>query len=164
MDPEKEQRSTPDDQRTAFTASSADRDRTLEALRELEAAIGMAAPGREAEWLGTVRTRLRSLEEAVVKERDESLRPDGLLSMVGRDYPRRLGSRIRQLRDEHDDIVRRLESLRVQIDRHEAGDTVDVPDLRQRLSWAIQAIRHRRARETDLVYEAITLDLGESDV
>jgi hypothetical protein len=49
----------------------------------------------------------------------------------------------------------------IQLDQ--LGETADVADLRERLSWLIRAIRHRRARETDLVFEAINLDLGRSE-
>jgi hypothetical protein len=42
-------------------------------------------------------------------------------------------------------------------------ETIDVPDIRQRMSWLAGAIRHRWGREADLVYEAIRLDLGRAD-
>ena len=145
----------------AFEASRSDRDRTLDALRALEAALGAAAHGKEAEWLKPVTSTLLALDEAVVTERDESLRPDSLLSMIGRDYPRRFGSRVRQLRDLHDDIARQVQSLRAQVEQMDT-EAIDVGDLRQRIEWLIRAIYHRRVRESDLVYEAINLDLGSA--
>lgn len=160
MDAEQEPTASPDDHGAAFKASSADRDRTLESIHALEAALATAGPGREAEWLRQVAEGLRQLEDMVMSEREESLRSDSLLSMIARDYSRRFGSRMRQLREQHDDIVRQIASLREQVTKQSAGEGPDVADLRQRLGWLIQAIRHRRAREADLVYEAITLDLG----
>lgn len=142
----------------AFAASKADRDRTLETVHVLESTVGMAAPGREKEWLQQVGSALGSLEDAVATERAESLRPDSLLSLIGQDYPRRFGSRVRQLREQQDDIGRQIASLRNQIDEVERD--VDFSDIRQRLSWLVRAIHHRRARESDLVFEAISLDLG----
>jgi hypothetical protein len=146
-------------QRAAFAASRADRDSTLIAIHRLEAATAMAAPGREADWLEQVITDLRSLEEAVTTERNESLQPDSLLSMIARDYPRRFSSRVRQVRQQHDDISRTIASLRGQLEVPQEG-AIDFTDLRQRLGLLLGAIRYRWARETDLVYEAISLDLG----
>jgi len=31
---------------------------------------------------------------------------------------------------------------------------VDFTDIRQRLAWVLSGLRHQRARESDLVYEA----------
>ena len=31
---------------------------------------------------------------------------------------------------------------------------VDFADIRQRLAWVLTALRHQRARESDLIYEA----------
>jgi hypothetical protein len=149
------------EQSAAYRASLFDRDRTLEALHALEAALGTAAPGREADWFDQVIGAFTTLESAISSERDESLRADSLLSMIGQTYPRRFGSRVRQLRDQIDDIIRQLEFLRAQLERLDR-DEVDFADLRQRLGWLIRAIHHRRARESDLVFEAVRLDLGEA--
>lgn len=146
------------DHEQAFASMSAERDRTLEALHDLEVAAGQAAPGREDAWIREISERLAVLEDAVRSEREEAARPDSLQSMIGRDYPRRFGSRIRQLRDQLDDILQQIRSLQSQIERLESQD-VDYADLRRRLAWVARAVHHRRAREADLVYEAITLDL-----
>ncbi len=45
------------------------------------------------------------------------------------------------------------------------SDPVDFADLRERLAWLMTALRHQRARESDLIYEAyyeaFKADLGE---
>ncbi|HEU4489211.1 MAG TPA: hypothetical protein VFS38_07995 [Actinomycetota bacterium] len=146
----------------AFEASRSDRDRTLDTLHVLEEALGTAAPGREEKWLEDVLSDLASLEEAVSSERKESLEPDSLLSMISHDYPRRFGSRVRQLRNQHEDITRQVDSLRTQLEEVER-DSIDFADVRQRVEWVIKAIRHRRAKETDLVFEAIDLDFGRPE-
>jgi hypothetical protein len=143
----------------AFADSKADRDATLAALRRLEAASGMAASGREAEWLQQMQADLQVVRQALTTEREESLRPDSLLSMIARDYPRRFGSRIRQLRAQHDDIERSLSALAAECERM-WEDRVDVGTLRQGLAESVDVIRRRWERETDLVYEALRLDLG----
>jgi hypothetical protein len=150
-----------EDQAAAFEGSSEDRDATLAAVHHLEAAVGMAGPGREDAWLLQVTADLRTVEGAVVAERDDAQRPDSLLSIIAQDYPRRFSSRVRQLHDQHEAIVTMIGSLRVELES--MGDGIDVADLRQRLGALVYAIRDRWARETDLVYEAIRLDLGRSD-
>ena len=150
------------EEKAAFAGTRADRDATLAAVRRLEAAAGMAGSGREVAWLEQVIADLQLLEEAVASERDEAQRPDSLFSMIARDYARRFGSRVRQLGEQHADIARTITSLRAQLGSMR-DEAIDVAELRQRLGWLADAIRHRRARETDLVYEAIELDLGRPD-
>ncbi len=36
-------------------------------------------------------------------------------------------------------------------------------DIRQRLSWLLTAVKHHQAKEVDLVYEAIQVDIGVGD-
>jgi len=162
MEAEHDPSSVPFEREAAFAGSRADRDVTLAALHRLEAASGMAASGRESGWLDQVLADLRLMGEALITEREESLRPDSLLSMIARGYPRRFGSRIRHLRAEQDDINRVLSALRTRLEST-AKDRTDVADLRQQLGGLVDAIRRRRERETDLVYEAIHLDLGGAD-
>jgi hypothetical protein len=87
---------------------------TLAAVRRFEAAAGRAGTGREADWLDQVAADLAILEEAVKAESNEFLRVDSLLFDDARDYPRRFGSRIRQLREQNNDIAETISSLRGQ--------------------------------------------------
>lgn len=144
--------------REAFDVSRVDRDRTLAALHRLESALAMAAG--TSEWLEEVVTDLHSLESAMKDERDELNRPDSLLAMIAAEAPRRFGPRIRGIRDQYDDITRQVGSLLKETRPTEDG-TVDSTDLRHRCGSVIRAIHHCRARQTDLVYEALRLDLGE---
>lgn len=144
--------------REAFQASRHERDRTIEAVRDLETALGRAAAG--SEWLDDVKADLQALESAMSDEQDELNRPDALLAMISSEHPRRFGSRIRTLREQYGDIIRQVESLRRQIDES-AEQALDATDLRQRARWIVGAIHNCRARQTDLVYEALRLDLGE---
>lgn len=79
-----------------------------------------------------------------------------------RDYPRGFGARVRQLRAQLDDIGRQIASLLGQLENL-GEEPTDFSDVRERLGWLVRAIYHRRARETDLVYEAINLDLGRNE-
>ncbi len=142
----------------AFVASRIDRDRTLQAIHRFETALAMAAEG--ANWLSEVTTDLEALEAAMTEERRELNRPDSLLAMIAAEHPRRFSSRVRNLEEQYDDIIRQSASLRDQLARGE-GSPPDAGDLRQRASWLIRALHHCRARQTDIVYEAIAMDLGE---
>ena len=142
----------------AFEISRGDRDRTLAALHRLESALAMASGTNE--WIEEVVGDLLSLESAMKAERDELNRPDSLLAMIAADAPRRFGPRIRGIRDQYDDITRQVGSLIRETGPAE-NEVVDASDLRHRCASVIRAIHHCRARQTDLVYEALRLDLGE---
>lgn len=142
----------------AFQASRHERDRTIEAIREFETALGRAAGS--SEWLGEVKSDLQALESVMSDEQHELNRPDALLAMISSENPRRFGSRIRNLREQYSDIIRQVGSLRRQLEES-ADEELDATDLRQRGRWIVSAIHNCRARQTDLVYEALRLDLGE---
>lgn len=144
--------------REAFSASREDRDRTLEALRNLESALAMASASED--WLDEVKADLASLAAAMSGEKDELNRPDSLLSMIAADRPRRFGPRIRGLQEQYEDITRQVGSLLRELEQAPNGHN-DETGIRHRAGSLIRAIHSYRARQTDLVYEALRLDLGE---
>ena len=148
----------PSSREEKFEATRLDRDRTLAAVHRLETALAMAAGG--ADWSSEVVADLDALAAAMEEERSEFHRPDSLLSMIAEEHPRRFRSRIRNLAEQYDDVVRQVVSLRDQLAGSDDTDT-DVPDVRRRAGWLVQALHHCRARQTDLVYEALEMDLGE---
>jgi hypothetical protein len=130
----------------------ADQDRTLAAMQQLEAALGAAAPHREQAWLAEVRRTLAVLEEAASEEADNSTRPDSMLSDISRTQPW-LRNRVRGLRVHYSQLRDGITSLERELDG-QAGEVVDFTDIRQRLAWVLAGLRHQRARESDLIYEA----------
>lgn len=143
---------------SAFSASQQDRDRTLAALHDLEAALAMASASED--WLDEVKADLASLEAAMSGEKDELNRPDSLLPMIAADRPRRFGPRIRGLQEQYEDITRQVGSLLRELQQADEGQ-IDATDIRHRAGSLIRSIHSYRARQTDLVYEAFRLDLGE---
>jgi hypothetical protein len=140
-----------------FEASRVDRDRTLQAVRLLEAALAKAAEG--STWMAEVVAALEVLQAAMSDERRELNRPDSLLALISAEHPRRFSTRVRNLRARYDDITRQVASLSDQL----AGDAEmrpDPGDLRHRIGWIVNALHQCRGRQTDLVYEAIAMDLG----
>ena len=140
------------EQRAGLEARREDQDRTLEAMHRLEAALESASPGRESSWREKLVAALAIVDESTTGESDNAWRPDSLLSDIARTQPR-LRNRVRGVRIQYQQLRDRIASLRREID--EAGDAgLDVADLRQRLAWILGALRHQRARESDLIYEA----------
>jgi hypothetical protein len=138
--------------RASLTARQFDQDRTLDAMHSLEAALAEAAPGREESWRGTVRDALGVLSQVTTEEAENADRPDSLLSDLTRTQPR-LRNRVRGVRLQYRQLRETIASIRSELDGH-SDENVDFSDVRQRLAWLLTALRHQRARESDLIYEA----------
>jgi hypothetical protein len=140
-----------EEHRAALDLRRVDQDRTLVAVHSLEAALATAAPGREATWRDAVAAALDVLHQATLEEERNAAEPDSILSDIARTQSR-LRHRVRGLRAQYRQISDTLDAL-----RHELGEVdghPDVTDLRQRIAWLISSLRHQRARESDLIYEA----------
>jgi hypothetical protein len=142
----------PSSQRARLDARSADQDRTLTAMLELEAALEDAAPGREPAWCAGVLAALAALDEATNDEYTNANNPDSLLSDIKRTQPR-LRTRVRGLRTQYRQLRQAIVSIRSELADPDE-DEGDYADVRQRLAWMLTALRHQRARESDLIYEA----------
>jgi hypothetical protein len=138
-----------------------DQDRTLTAMQQLEAALATAAPRREQAWHQEVRRMLAVLGEAARDEADNAAQPDSLLSDIARTQPW-LRNRVRGLRIHYRQLRDAIVGLQDELD-HAADPTVDFTDIRQRLAWVLAGLRHQRARESDLIYEAY-YDAVRSDI
>ena len=140
-----------DAHREGLDIRQVDQDRTLDAVHRLEAALAAAAPGRRGQWRGDVIDALATLDRATAEEARNASSPESLLSDVARTQPR-LRHRVRGLRAQYAQLRDRIATFADEL----AGDDADpdVADLRQRLIWLLDALRHQRARESDLIYEA----------
>jgi hypothetical protein len=140
------------DQRARIEARSIDQDRTLGAVHRLEAAMEEPARGRQGAWWADVTAAIAELEAVTAEEEANAGRPDSLLADLKRTQPR-LRTRVRGVRSQYAQFRRALSELREELE--DAGDRApDVDDIRQRLAWLTTALRHQRARESDLIYEA----------
>jgi hypothetical protein len=141
-----------DQQRSGLHARQADQDRTLAAMHRLESALSEAAPMREGTWRDAVVEALIDLQAVTAEEAANAQRPDSLLSDLSRNQPR-MRNRARALRLQYAKVRDTISSLLQELGaRGEEG--VDFSDVRQRLGWVLTALRHQRARESDLIYEA----------
>jgi hypothetical protein len=141
-----------DAQRAGLDSRQVDQDRTLTAMHELEASLAAAAPGREQDWRARVMEALAVLVEATAAEADNADRPDSLLSDVARTQPW-LRNRVRGLRLQYRQLRDGLAGLAGEL-RGPEDSAVDYADVRQQLGWLLTGLRHQRARESDLIYEA----------
>jgi chromosome segregation ATPase len=142
-------------QRSGLEERRADQDRTLRAMHRLEEALSQAAPRREGPWRQEVLQALSELGAATTEEADNAQRPDSLLSDLARNQPR-LRNRARALRLQYAKVRDTITSLREELEGlgEEGEEDGDFADVRQRLGWLLTALRHQRALESDLIYEA----------
>jgi hypothetical protein len=145
----------------ARTQRQSDQDLTLLAMQQLETALASAAPRREHAWRTDVRAALDVLAETAASEARNAELPDSLLSDIARSQPW-LRNRVRGLRLHYRQLQDTIGSLRDELNEP-ADAPADFADLRQRLSSVLAGLRHQRARESDLIYEAY-YDAFGSDV
>jgi hypothetical protein len=141
--------------------SRADRNASLDALHTVEAALAAPAPGRDEHWLADVVNAIDALLDALNSQAAGDSETTSLLSEIANDQPRFV-PRVERLRHEHGDLRASLQSLREQI-TPAAGVDIDAADIRDRLASIARRLRQHRAREADLIYEAINLNLGGGD-
>lgn len=140
------------EQRAGLTARQIDQDRTLAAMHSLETALAEAAPGRVENWREAVLDGLAVLGQVTTEEAENADLPDSLLSDLARTQPR-LRNRVRGVRLQYRQLRDSIASIRAELDGH-SEENFDFSDTRQRLAWLLTALRHQRARESDLIYEA----------
>jgi hypothetical protein len=148
-------------QHAAIATSREDRRRSLDALHQVESSAANAAPGREREWVSSVHRALEALEAALTTQTLHSAGSDSPLTDIEVQEPR-LRNRVVQLRRSAEDLQQGIVELRSQLDTS-GPDAIDVADVRRRLERLAGELRYQQARETDLVYEAYTVDLGTGD-
>ncbi len=147
----------------AVDASQLTRQLMLKAMHVLESALAKPAPHRESAWRTAVVKALDVLGKTMQRQSADLSGEEGLLADILNEAPR-LENRVQQLRRQYDDLVRQIGSLRTEFSSSSVPDgSSDVSDVRQRLAWLLTALRHFQSRETDLIYEAIQVDIGVGD-
>ena len=135
------------------------REQMLSAMRTLDQALAKPTPNREPAWRSQVLQALGTLEDVMLRQATELECEDSTFAAIARDQPR-LISRIQQLREQYRDLVQQIHSLYEQLS---AVDLPETGEIRQRLAWILTAIRHFQSKETDLIFEALSLDIGAAD-
>lgn len=134
------------------------RRRSQDAVHTLEAFVTGAAPGREEAWRAGVLTGLRELEAAIAEQARSYEDPASLLAEIA-SYQPRFRTWVRQLHRQWAELSAATTSLREQLE-HADEAAWEFAEIRERAGWPITALRHHRAREADLVFQALDIDLG----
>lgn len=144
--------------------SRAGRNASRDALEVLEDALAAPTPGREHDWRNKVIDALNQLIATLETQSELDLGDNSLLTEIGNEDPRLL-PRIRRLHHEHQDLRTSAASLHAQMagSGDDSPADIDTADIRDRLAALGQRFRQHRAREADLVYEAVNIDLGAGD-
>jgi hypothetical protein len=145
--------------RQAFATSRGDRDRAMEAMRTLEAAAGQAGPGRDQAWRQAVIAGLGLLLDALTEQQASYQDPTSLMAQIAQDEPR-LRTWVRQLQHRWGELAATTRTLIEGLQAAETEDTPSVADVREQLRWLINAIHHHRAREADLIFDALGTDIA----
>jgi hypothetical protein len=145
----------------AVTSSRAGRANIIHALHTLEDALGAPTPRRERTWLHRVLAAVDVLSATLDAQAAGDDAYSSLLTEIQRDDPR-FAPRVARLRAEQADLRIAVTSLRDQL-APDAALPVDTADIRDRLASLARRLRAQRARESDLVFEAVDVDLGGGD-
>jgi hypothetical protein len=137
----------------AVAARLEDQDRTLRALHQLERAASGPVRHAGSAWFEDVLRALSAMQAAMDDERANADRPESLLSNIARTNPR-LRSRAHGSRAQLQQLCETVAALHRDVETSGPTD-VDHADFRRRVARLGSALRYQRARESDLIYEAI---------
>ena len=147
------------DQWRAVNVSRGDRDRALDALHALEAASGTAGPGREPEWREAITAALEQLAAAIAEQQASYAHPDSLMGQVAQDDPR-LRTWVRQLHHRWTGLAVATRNLAADLRASDSAGSRSIDDVREQVRWLSAALQHHRAREADLIFEALGFDIA----
>ena len=149
--------------RTQAVGSSRDlRDRMLKAMGQLEAALAIASVQRETTWREQVRQSLDTLEETMRNQSTDLTGEDGLLAELLLEEPR-LDPRVERLRQHYAELMQQIHDLQSQFAIRQTESPAAVSQMRDQLGAFVTALRQFQYEETDLIYEAIQVDIGAQD-
>ncbi|MEU8139782.1 hemerythrin domain-containing protein [Streptodolium elevatio] len=121
--------------------------------------VGLAA--KNADWAEQLRSGLRQLRADLHEHIAATEGPDGLYDEVRRSDPR-LACAVSRLRREHGRLSAMLDDLNARASR-EPDDPADPGGMRPRVRELLKQWGSHRRRDNQLVYEAMSLDIGGQD-
>lgn len=149
-----------DDRLRAITVSRGDRDRALDAMHALEAAVAAAGPGREQDWRRSVLAALEALTTAVAEQDDTYGRRDSLMAQLAQGDPR-LRTWVRQLHHRWSSLAATTRDLADDLRETQSTGSRSIDDIREQVRWISAALQHHRAREADLIFAALGVEIGD---
>jgi hypothetical protein len=149
-----------DDHLRAIAVSRGDRDRALDAMHALEAAVAMAGPGREQDWRRSVLAALEGLTTEIAEQQGTYARRDSLMAQLAQDDPR-LRTWVRQLHHRWSSLAATTQDLADDLRATHSTGSRSIDDIREQVRWISAALQHHRAREADLIFAALGLEIGD---
>jgi hypothetical protein len=146
-------------QEAALSASRGDRDRALEAMRALEDAVGQAGRGRDQAWREAAAAALVTLQNALAEQQASYENPTSLMAQIAQDDPR-LRTWVRQLHHRWNDLATTTQTLTEARQADDIGDPAAITDMREQVRWLMTSLHHHRAREADLIFEGLGIDIA----
>ena len=149
---------SPDIASPALEAARSRRRVLARAIRDVEAALAAAAPGREQTWRAAVTHRLVALGDAFEEHIDATERAEGLFEEIVRIAPR-LSRAVESLRSEHDPIRTGIAEI-LELLLRPPGAALAVERIREVVIELLVRIARHRQRGADLVWDAYWVDIG----
>lgn len=143
-----------------FETSRRDRAQSLNAIHRLEKIASSPGWGRSDTWRADLGEALANLADQLRNQYTTSGDEGSALGSVIEEAPR-LEPRVRTLRNRQRRLLDRVEDLGGYL--ADSDRPVDVAGLRSEIRDLVNEIQALRAEESDLVYEALYVDLGVGD-
>lgn len=129
------------------------------AIYRLDSCLGQATPGRLQQWSADVHEALNLLLSAMLESSECVCLDQGLIEEIRFTTPRLL-NRIDDLRAEFEGLIAQANAVQRELSHNISEENANYADFRQRLGWLLAAVKHHQAKEVDLVFEAIQVDIG----
>jgi ribosomal protein L19 len=131
-----------------------------DAIVHLEKSISSPAAGRIPDWTASVLKEMTEVRDAFGQHVMVTEKPDGLYDEILERAPR-LETNVRRLREEHPEIVQRIDDTITRLEQVEIGeDTWPLEEARDDLQRFMGSVIRHRQRGADLVWEAYNVDIG----
>jgi hypothetical protein len=151
----------PNEEITNALDEARQRRRTLhDTIWHREEAISSPAAGRIPEWTASVLKEMIGVRDAFGQHVIVTEKPDGLYDEILERAPRLEGN-VRRLREEHPEIVKKIEETVTRLEQVDIGmDAWPLDQARDDLQRFIGLVIRHRQRGADLVWEAYNVDIG----
>ena len=144
--------------RAARESAHHDRVRIIDLMHDLERALAAPSVTRVEPWTRRVAEQLEKLQTALHASREEINSEQGLFAEIVMESPWLL-SRVEKLKRKYRELDQKIRELQRELE----PSTQDATQIRQQLGQMLNALRDIQATETELIFEAIGMDLGVGD-